>query len=503
MDNPFVEGFNTAAQNAGVFEGGYVGHQYVGRIESAIKDLSDSINKFEGYNTPTDRLQGDIAEIWHGKTFNIDAAVNDSKFSASIDRSHVFASPDIRGNWENSDYGLKYYKFANNTVNAQAISYFQRYKEYKVTHGGVSFGQFLQDRQLPIDTSPFDSIYSGQLRLIPSDQMEAAIAYLDIKIAKELLTRPEQAQRFQDVRNMLTSCIKSPDGSSSYELDRATAERMAQLAKEGNFSPVDEGITLDNLVHIEHILQQGVKAGLSAAVITLVMKTAPIIYRCIDQLVNQGYVSNEQLEELGASAFTGASEGFLRGFIAGTLTVACQSGQFGIALQSVSANTIGALTVIVLQTFADSIALAKGKITKTTLINNLNKSIIVSGIALGSGCLFQCLLPTVPFAYLLGNFVGSFVGSFIYMAVDKAIISLAIEKGWIFFGLVDQDYQLPQEVLSELGIELFEYEKFLPEEFEYEHFEPEYFEPEYFQPEMIRTLRRGVVAVHQVGYIYE
>ena len=503
MDNPFSDGFNSATQNVGGFLGDNAGHQYVGRIDTAIQELAEGINSFKGYNTPTDRLQGDIAEMWHGGTFNIDAAVNDSKYSVTIDRSHGFASPDIRGNWENSEYGLKYYKFADRSVNAQAISYFQRYKEYQAAHEGISFEQFLQDRNLPVDTSPFDAIYSGQLRLIPSNEMEAAIAYLDIKIAKELLTRPEQAQRFQEVREMLTSCIKAPDGTSSYELDRTSSERMAQLAKEGNFSSTDEGITLDNLVHLEHILKQGVKAGLSAAVITLVMKTAPSIYKCIDQLINRGYISNEQLEELGAAAFTGTSEGFLRGFIAGTLTVACKSGQFGAVLQSVSPGVIGALTAIVFQTFADSFALAKGTISRATLINNLTKSIVVSGIAIGAGCLLQSLLPVLPFAYLLGNFVGSFVGSYIYIAADKAIISLAVEKGWTFFGIVDQDYQLPKEVFDELGIELFEYEKFLSKEYEYEHFEPEFFQPEYFQPGMIRILRRGVVAVHQIGYIYE
>lgn len=503
MDNHFIEGFNSASNYAGAFWGSDVGLQYVERIDVAIRDLADSVNAFKGYDTPVDKLQGDIAEMWHGGTYNIDVAVNDSKYSVTIDRSHDFASPDIRGNWENSDYGLKYYKFADKSVNAQAISYFQRYKEYQANHEGVSFEQFLQDRGLPIETSPFDAIYSGQLRLIPSDQMEAAIAYLDLRIAKELLIRPEQAQRFQEVRNMLTTCLKSPDGVSSYELDRASSERMAQLAKDGNFFPSDEGLTLDNLVQIEHILRQGVKAGISAAIITLVMKVAPNIYKCIDQLVSQGYVSNNQLEELSASAFNGTGEGFLRGFIAGTLTVACKSGQFGGALQSVPAGVIGALTTIVLQTFADSIALVKGTITLTTLLDNLNKSIIVSGIAIGTGCLLQYLLPVLPFAYLLGNFVGSFIGSYIYLGVDKAIISLAIERGWTFFGAVDQDYHLPKEVLDELGIELFEYEKFLPDEFDYERFDPEYFPPEYFQPEMIRTLRRGVVAVHQIGYIYK
>ena len=502
MDNPFVEGFNSASQNAGAFCGSEIGHQYVGRIDAAIQDLAKNINSFKGYNTPTDRLQGDVAEMFHGGTFNIDAAVNDSKYTVTIDRSHDFASPDIRGNWQNSDYGLKYYKSADASVNAQALSYFQRYKEYQATHNEISFEQFLQDRGLPLDTNSFDAIYSGQLRIIPSDQMEAALEYLDIKIAKELLTRPEQAQRYQEVRDMLTSCIKSPDGTQSYELDRVSSERMAKLAKEGNFSPADEGLTLDNLVHFENIIKQGVKAGLSSAIITLVMKTAPEIYKCIDQLVTHGYVSNEQLEGLGVSAFTGVSEGFIRGFIAGSLTVACQTGQFGVSLQSVSPGIIGALTVIVFQTFSDSIDLAKGNITRTELLNNLNKSIIVSGIAIGTGALFQYLMPVIQFAYLLGNFVGSFIGSFIYNTADKAIMSFAIESGWTFFGLVDQDYQLPKEVLHELGIELFEYENFLPNEFEYERFEPEYFQPEYFQPEMIRTLRRGVIAVHQVGYIY-
>lgn len=69
------------------------------------------------------------------------------------------------------------------------------------------------------------------------------------------------------------------------------------------------------------------------------------------------------------------------------------------------------------------------------------------------------MITICPFAYLLGNFVGSFVGSFAYIAVDKAFISFAVYSGWTFFGVVKQNYILPDNVIEELGIDLFDYEK--------------------------------------------
>ena len=72
------------------------------------------------------------------------------------------------------------------------------------------------------------------------------------------------------------------------------------------------------------------------------------------------------------------------------------------------------------------------------------------------------------------------------------------------FGLVEQNYTLPKEVLEDLGVNLFEYERFQYQEFNYNKFEYNKFSFDKFQPEEIgiTILRRGVIGVYKIGYMY-
>ena len=112
------------------------------------------------------------------------------------------------------------------------------------------------------------------------------------------------------------------------------------------------------------------------------------------------------------------------------------------------------------------------------------------------------------FGFMLGSFLGSMIGSFAYTCGYNAILSFCVDTGFTMFGLVEQDYRLPEEALKLMGNEVFEYEKFEFEKFEYEKFEYEKFEFEKFVPEQfdytqlgIVFLRRGVIGVHKIGYV--
>lgn len=69
------------------------------------------------------------------------------------------------------------------------------------------------------------------------------------------------------------------------------------------------------------------------------------------------------------------------------------------------------------------------------------------------------------------------------------------------FGLVEQDYTLPKEIVEQMGIETFEYESFQYDTFEPEGFSFDTFETETFEPDTldITFLRRGVIGVSKVG----
>ena len=235
MENWIEDGYNHARKNTSAQLGSELGNQYIHRINDAIQQFNDDINQFQGYETSSAQLKGDIAEFWHGNTFNINATVSDSNYKVHVDRSHGYASADIKSNW-GQDYGLKYYGSAEASIKEQAKSHFQKFCEYKQQSGNenITITEFLSKRGYDNDAILYDPIYSGQMRLIPVDQYNAAVEYLKLKIAKEELTRPEQVKRYKGTLEMLTTKIKSPDGTQSVELTKDAATRLAELAKANN-----------------------------------------------------------------------------------------------------------------------------------------------------------------------------------------------------------------------------------------------------------------------------
>ena len=463
MKSPFAKGYNTFSDIAGAAHGSYRAESYVGRISDACKELEDNINKFKGFETGIKQLKGDIQEFRSSGTFNINAALNESEYQTVVDRSHGYASADITTNW-GEEYGLKALYNGTVSAKAQSISQFQRFMEYRAISGrtDLTFENFLIEKGLdPEKVLASDPIYSGQMRLIPSDQLEEAIAFLKKQIANKSITNPDEVRRYQETLDKLTARITAPDGTQSAEATTQELLDIAEKAKRGEYDAAEDGFSTEQLVKIEHILNQGIKAGLTAATITLVLKTAPEIYKCLDELLSNGSVDEEQLKELGFAALDGSTEGFIRGFVSATVTTSCSAGLWGEALKTVSPEVVGAMTVIIMNTLKDSFLLAKGTLTKDEFTYNLQRNIFVTACGLGGGAVLQACLPMIPFAYLLGNFVGSMVGSFAFVAYDKAVLSYCVSSGSTFFGLVNQDYTLPDEVLREVGISLFEYETLL------------------------------------------
>ena len=496
-------GYYSAIENMSSQYGSVQADTYISNIDTAINTFNEDINYFEGFATDIGQLKGDIFEFGESDTFNIYAALNDSKFKTVVDRSHDFASSDITSNWGDS-FGLKNLRNAQASAKAQSTSYFERYCEYKATsgHTDLTFEDFLRERNIePIDVLKHESIYNGQIRIIPKDQLEEAIAYLKLKIAKEAGNRPEQVARLQETLDKLETKIKAPDGTQSVEFTKEETEEIARLAKEGKFDAKEFGFSTEELVELSHILKQGVKAGMSAAIISFVLKTAPEIYKCLEQLIKEGQIDKNQFQEMGFAALSGSSEGFIRGFVSASLTTACESGVLGETLKSVNPNIIAGLTVITMNMMKDSFLVIKGTMNRYEMTTNLSRNIFVTSCALGLGGLTQLCLPMIPGAYLLGNFVGSFVGSFAYVAVDKAVISFCIESGWTLFGLVKQDYHLPDEIIKQLGFDIYEIDEFDIDEYETDKFSFDEFKLDKYEGDFIQILRRGVIGVHQIGYI--
>ena len=468
----FEEGYTYFAKNASAYAAATMSDSYVTNVNDEIDKLVKDLNSFEGFRTASKILKGDVAEFWHAGTFNINSALKDSNHRAFVDRSNAPASTDVSTNFGDK-YGLKYYSDGQASAKAQSVSVLN----------------------VPI--------YKGQIRIIPRDQLEEATKYLERIIRTEAVRRPEQVSRYQETLDMLTDRLSDSKGAESIPLSKKEAYELATLAKQGKINAVELGLTTEELVKYNYVIQQAFKAGLTAAIISIVLKVAPEIFKSIDYLLKNGKINAEQFKKIGFAAVSGGAEGFIRGSVSAAITASCKAGLLGGALKSANPPIIAAVTVITMNVISNAFQVALGKKTRRQLSEEFIRDMYISACSLIGGGVSQALIEIPILGYMLGSFIGSIFGSFTYNLGSKAVLSFCVDSGFTMFGLVEQDYTLPKEIIEQIGIETFDYETFEYGTFKTESFSYDTFDTETFEPDTldITFLRRGVIGVSKVGYV--
>lgn len=431
----FEEGYTYFAKNASAYAAATMSDSYVASVNDEINKLVQDLNSLEGFKTASNVLKGDVAEFWHTGTFNIDSALKGSSNRAFVDRSHDFASTDISTNFGDK-YGLKYYSDGQASAKAQAVSVFQRFKEYQ-SHGGTdNLEDFLRSRGYDNAESVLnDPIYSGQIRIIPRDQLEEATQYLERMIKTEAARRPEQVYRYQETLDLLKDRLSDDKGAESIPLSKKEAEALATLAKQGKINADELGLTTEELIKYDYIIQQAFKAGLTAATISVVLKVAPEIIKAIDYLMKNGEINAEQFKKIGFAAVSGGAEGFIRGSVSAAITASCKAGLLGEALKSVDPTIVGTVTVLTMNVIKNAFQVALGKKTRTQLSGELVRDMYISACSLIGGGISQAFIEVPVLGYMIGSFVGSIIGSFTYngfLCLPRSITERLAEKHYIF-----------------------------------------------------------------------
>lgn len=499
----FENGYSFFAKSAAAVAAADSSRAYVESVSTEVEKLINDLNSMEGFKTAANKLKGDAFEFWHAGTFNVDAALKGSTSRAFVDRSHELGSVDVSSNF-GVDFGLKDYANGIASARAQAVSVFQRFREYQSQGGSSSLEQYLsQSGYTNIDAILNDPLYSGQIRVIPTDQLEEATQWLQRMIATESARRPEQVKRYQETLAMLKDRLDDGKGAESIPITEQDSQKLAELAKAGKVDAAELGMTASELFQYEYIIKEATKAGLTAATISLVLNVAPEIYKAIRYLIENGEVDEAQFKQIGLAAVTGGSEGFVRGSISAAITTCCKSGLLGEALKEIDPTFVATATVIAINTLKNAFGVAVGKKTRAELANDLIRDTYLSACALVAGGVSQALIEIPVLGYMLGSFVGSVIGSFTYDIGYKAAISFCVDSGFTMFGLVKQDYVLPKEIIEQIGVSTFDYDTFDAETFSAESFDYDTFEAETFLPETIgiTLLRRGVIGISTIGYV--
>ena len=521
MQRDFDNGVSFVLDNLCASTGETFSQEWLKNVNAQVSEMCDAmISEAEKRpNTDMDHLQGWINEIWHKYTFNTNASIHMSGNSASIPSAEGYASVDNlitdRHGKTIASFSLKSDKTASASYRDQAETPWETYCELKgnAKKNGKeyqSFEDFLKERGLKNDDTVYLSKYFGQGKVVNSDMLEKARELVFKQYANALGdgTSKElslKAQRYLEVYNTLTNIISDGKGNESISLTHEQAMKLATSAKQGK---IDEellkecGLDVNSLITPKDIAKEAFTAGLSAAAISMIISVVPTIIDVVSKLIHDEGITVNDFKKYGLKSLTDTGRSFLNGSITAAITSCCKTGKFGEALVNANTMAISSLVVVVIGTVISGIELAAGKITRGQMARDIMQLYTTTIFSFVGGTVLTCICDGFPLAYMAGSLIGGIVGGLVYKLEDHLILSFCKEHDCTFFGLVEQDYKLPEGVLEEMGLDEFGFEKINIEKFEANKFEPDRFNYDSFKYDKfgIEILRRDLIGVYKIGY---
>ena len=444
------------------------------------KDIQETLNilntDIKGSRKRIGILQGDMAEYYFARIFNVKARASGSPYRAEVLRSTELGSVDVliyktdaAGNaipGSATPYSLKYYKSGKGAAAQQARTFGGEYRavltqkmknDSTITPENYTFEDFLKERNLDNKgISEETLLYGEQSRLIPKGKMTSAKNKLRKLIKKE--TDPERRKNLQTVLDLLTDAMNSPDGKvGDIKLTRSKSDEITRAARKGKLDLEKLGLDIDDILTNRFIWEKSVHIGFVSGCVTLAIDLAPQLIDIIRQLFSKGIVDLESLDLTGGLNDAGSS------FIVGTLTSALT---FHVSRETLlSSITPEMISFMVMMCYTSIVTTIKGyrdnlsgseiasQLVQNTYVltwTYVGASLIGPQIASGIGNIIgqtvgmigNSVLPVV--STMLGTLIGAVIGGLSYKWLNDLSISLCIEKGYTFFGLVKQDYTIPE-----------------------------------------------------------
>ena len=457
--NDFDKGFEFSARHAVAVPAGMDAASWVNSVEAAIEELYSAMNSYDHYKNSKaaqDSLKGFLAEEWSFGTANVDAAVKRVDAKGIRLDSHDLGSADVA--WGVDQYQLKFLTDPKNIARKLATTLRDSYNARPKRYADLSFDKWAAEKGFAGKT-PDDLLYGDMGGLIPSDKLEAAKQYTLMRIERAKgRGLNEEVRRWMKVRDNLTDRIKTPEGVEGRPATNEEMRRKAvDVSNKKELDPADDGMTTSQLIAASDIVKQSLKAGGAAAALSAALAVAPEIYRAIDYLIAEGEIDDEHLKSIGTAACVGAANGFVSGSATAAITAAAAKGAFGgtvkaAAMGSRGANVIAALVVLTMEMCRNSYLAASGRIEPVEMASNMGQSVFSTVMMFGGATVATALTGGATFPVLIGSFVGGAVGSMAFKPVSSCVMKVCVDSGVTFFGLVEQDYEVPKRLLSRLGI---------------------------------------------------
>ena len=105
-----------------------------------------------------------------------------------------------------------------------------------------------------------------------------------------------------------------------------------------------------------------------------------------------------------------------------------------------------------METCRNSYLVASGQIEPVEMASNMGQSVFSTVMMLGGAAVATALTGGAALPVLIGSFVGGAAGSMAFRPVSSCVMKVCVDSGVTFFGLVEQDYEVPKRLLSMLGM---------------------------------------------------
>jgi hypothetical protein len=362
---------------------------FVHRVNQACeKAASNIVQRVQEVGaTPVPQAQGFFAEVWHSETFNVDTVLKRMKnVSAEIPKSNALKSPDII--------------VKDNGKIVQEVS-----SKY--------YGKSGKPLDRAGQTVEAQKGYGDQTRLGPADQYKDAQEYLDRKIAKDSVNRPENARDLEEVSEKLADRVKH---------GKAESQPLGRKESEAKFKETqkEKQIEIQPQIDASKIVEESLRSGAIAAGITISVAVAPRIYNALVHRNRTGEWPPDVMKSLFKGTASKSAEAGLRGAVATSLTMSAKAGLLGETLRTVDPTVIGTLTFITFEGAKDFIKFKNGDMSGELFANGMmQKSVAATAGAYGA-TIGQAIIPVPVVGAMIGAMVGSLVAQHGYQFLDIA-----------------------------------------------------------------------------------
>ncbi|MGB9372778.1 MAG: hypothetical protein WCA82_01315 [Jiangellales bacterium] len=463
----FLRGYSHVATQAAANQLAAVASQeYVGQVQSALDAMLEAIEGGTANAKGPLFAKGDAAEFWHAGSYNVDAA------RLSVDSS----------------------AFAPRNASATDIAY----------------GEGMHEAQLKFYGSPDATLrallppeYEAMVKVAPSDQAQAIREILVERAARIQEYAPQAAEDLLKVADTVRDRIQA-DGASSRPLSELESRQLVDdVRDDGRLDPERWGLTAEQTIQLSDLAREALKAGAQAAALSAAMQLGAIVLSAVQQAIRDGQLDRDALADMVKQAPRVVARSALSGTITAALVTATQSGMLGSAATAVPPTVIAGAVVLSLNALQLSMQASQGSISWHEAGHRIAQDGLALTAAMLGGVAGQALIPVPLLGAIIGNIVGAMLGQVAINQATGMLMGLAVERGWTYFGIVTQDYSVPEEVLRQAGWDTLDLDLLEADLIEVDApaLDELLLDPLTVDDCPFHIMQRGVIGIGSVGYV--